>query len=214
VAFFEGGEWEAGTFDAKEGKVVKTHTYTMKMKTCMRAVALVGALGVAHCASAQDNSSTNSFDNANISMDEIYRKQEIDVDLFGSGALGQQTLEHTPDFRRHTAWGGGGGVTAYFFRYLGVGGEYNIDTRNSHFSDNAGGNIYLRLPIFHTGLAPYIFGGGGYQFQNVRQSYEDGGAGLEFRFCKNIGIFVDGRWVFSEHTSDSALARAGVRFSF
>ena len=188
----------------------------MKMKTCILAAAIVGSLSVTCCVSAQDysSSSTNNIDNAKISPDQIYRKQEIDVDLFGSSAISEQNLEHAPDFRKRTLWGGGGGVTAYFFRYLGVGGEYNADVHGSSFFDSAGGNIYLRLPICHTGLAPYIFGGGGYQFQEVRQSYEDGGAGIEFRFCKNFGVFADGRWVFSEHTSDSGLARVGVRFSF
>lgn len=76
------------------------------------------------------------------------------------------------------------------------------------------GNVFLRLPIYNTGLAPYIFGGGGYQFQEVRQSLEQTGGGLEFRFCKNLGIFVDGRWVFADHTDDYALARAGLRISF
>ena len=183
----------------------------MKNKTCLFAAAVLGTLSLTFCASGQD-SSTNF--NQNISSDQLYRTQELDFDLFGSGAISQQTLEHAPDFRHHTLWGGGGGLTAYFFRYVGVGAEYNADTRSSHFVDSAAGNIYLRLPIFNTGLAPYIFGGGGYQFQEVRQSFEDGGAGLEFRFCKNVGIFADGRWVFSEHTQDSVLARVGVRVSF
>jgi len=185
----------------------------MKNKTCVFAAAMLGTLSLTLCVEGQDTS-TNF--NQTISSDQLYRSQELDFDLYGNASVSQQTLEHTPgpDFRHHTLWGGGGGITAYFFRYFGVGGEYDADTISSHFVDSAGGNIFLRLPIFNTGLAPYIFGGGGYQFEQVRQSFEDGGAGLEFRFCKNFGIFADGRWVFSEHTQDSALARVGVRLSF
>ena len=40
------------------------------------------------------------------------------------------------------------------------------------------------------------------------------GAGLEYRFTENIGLFVDGRWVYSPQIDGGALARTGLRFAF
>jgi len=168
--------------------------------------------GSAAIAPADTNS---SYDDDHMSLPK-YRDQEFNIDLFGSGALGAQTVENLNGdrFRHRALWGGGGGATFFFLKYLGVGGDFDADTHSGRFLDNASGNVYLRLPIYNTGLAPYIFGGGGYQFEDVRQGFGDGGVGLEYRFCRHVGIFGDGRWVLPEHTQDYAEVRAGVRISF
>ena len=190
----------------------------MNMNRCFAVAAALGTFSLVYSAHADDTTTTNSVMDRDqlISSDQLYRRQELDVDLFGSASIGQQTLEHFSGSRyeHRGLWGGGGGITAYFCRYIGVGGEFNGDTRSGRFVDSASGIVYLRLPILNTGLAPYVFGGGGYQFEEVRQSFGQGGVGLEFRFCKHFGAFVDGRWIFAPHTDDSALARAGVRISF
>lgn len=191
------------------------------------ASAIFGGLAAFCCVSANADDSTPTITSPppveasppppdNDWGDPLYRQQEVDVDLFGSAALGESTIEHLSgsQFRHHVLAGGGGGITAFFCRYVGVGGEYDALARASHFVDSAEGNIYLRLPILQTGLAPYIFGGGGYQFEEVRQSFEQAGGGLEFRFIRNLGLFVDGRWVFANRTDDYALVRAGFRISF
>jgi len=74
------------------------------------------------------------------------------------------------------------------------------------------GSLIFRLPIGETGLAPYAFCGGGYQFDPVDTSFLHAGAGLEYRFTHNVGIFVDGRWVWSDRDRNYGLARAGFRF--
>lgn len=146
----------------------------------------------------------------------VYRPQELDVDLFGSTSLGQETLEHFSGdhFRHHVLYGGGGGLTFFFLKYFGVGGEYEADARASRFVDSASGNVYVRLPIEQIHLSPYVFGGGGYQFEDLRQRFAQAGAGLEYRFCSHLGIFVDGRYIFANKTENYALARAGFRISF
>ena len=159
---------------------------------------------------------TSSRDNASLDYPPLYHSQELDVDLFGSGSLGQETLEHFSGdrFRHRSLWGGGGGLTYFFTRYIGVGGEFDAEDRSERFVDSADGNVFLRVPILQTGLAPYIFGGGGYQFEDFRQSFGQAGGGLEFRFCRHWGIFVDGRYVIADQSQNFAEARAGFRFAF
>jgi hypothetical protein len=64
-----------------------------------------------------------------------YRDQELDIDLFGSGVLGQETIEHLSGsrFRHRSLWGGGGGATFYFLKYAGVGGDFDADTEAGRF---------------------------------------------------------------------------------
>jgi len=198
----------------------------MKLTKELFVAAVIGSLSVTYCARADDpnqpvaDTHNEMEHHDNMDDDTIkfphYRQQEIDVDLYGSSSLGEETVENLSGsrFRHHVLYGGGGGLTFFFMRYVGVGGEFDADARAHRFVDNASGNVYIRFPIPHTGVAPYIFGGGGYQFEEIRQSFAQGGGGMEFRFCNNVGIFVDGRWVFCADTEDHALVRAGVRLSF
>jgi len=72
----------------------------------------------------------------------------------------------------------------------------------------------VRVPIFNTGIAPYVFGGAGHQFDLVQQTFGQAGGGIEFRFVRHIGLFVDARAVFPEKTKTYGEARAGLRISF
>ena len=187
----------------------------MKMTKRLIAVAIWGCAGAVCRAYGQDSVMTSSNEDNHIDR-PLYRAQELDLDLFGSSTLGQETLEHFSGnrFRHHVLYGGGGGLSYFFLKYVGVGGEFDADARSHRFVDSADGNVFLRLPIYDTGLSPYVFGGGGYQFEEVRQSFEQGGGGLEFRFCRHAGIFADGRYVFCRQTKDYAEVRAGLRISF
>lgn len=187
----------------------------MKTMNYLIAAGIIASFAPLAGAQTTDTTSSSYLDRSNLEG-PLFRSQELNVDIYGSGALGEQTLEHlTPgQFRHHSLWGGGAGLTAFFCRYVGVGGEFDADARSHQFVDSASGNVYLRYPIMNIGLAPYIFGGGGYQFEEVRQAFGQGGAGVEYRFCRHMGVFVDGRWIFADETSDYALARAGLRFSF
>ena len=192
----------------------------MKTNKCIIASVIVGSLGMANCLKADDSTTTTTTpavtrDDDSINYPPLYRAQELDLDLFGAASIGHQTLEHLSGnrLRHHGLYGGGGGLTYFFCRYVGVGGEYDAETHHN-FVDSAEGNVYLRVPILETGLAPYVFGGGGYQFEDVRQDFGQGGAGLEFRFTPHVGIFADGRYVFTDHTDNYAMVRAGVRIAF
>jgi hypothetical protein len=146
----------------------------------------------------------------------LYRAPELSIDGFGSAAFSENTLEHLPHnhFHHNTRLGAGGGINFFFLRMVGIGADaYSEDTRGS-FVDSASGNLILRLPILHTGLAPYIFGGGGHRFDPADSNFAQGGGGLEFRFLPNFGIFIDARYVFEHHLENYGLARAGFRIAF
>lgn len=200
----------------------------LKLYSC-----LLGLFGiVSYAASAQDAATNETTFATNVPpaasaspsennlsrFDQYYREHEISFDAFAVGAVGQQTINHLNDLssnriRHDGRLGAGLGINAFFCRYVGVGAEADSENTTHAFVDNASGNVILRLPIAETGLAPYIFGGGGYQFDPVRQGFGQAGLGLEFRFLKCVGIFVDGRAVIPAHTDTYAVARGGLRIN-
>ncbi len=82
------------------------------------------------------------------------------------------------------------------------------------FIDSASINAILRLPLEHSGFAPYIFGGGGHQFDLSRIWFAQAGLGLEYRFTSHVGIFVDARCVVPNETRYYGVGRLGLRFAF
>jgi hypothetical protein len=180
---------------------------------------ILGTLGAIHYANAQDSTSTTTTTTTqqNTTSDlSLYRDQEFSIDLFGSGSINNETINHLSgnSVEHHSLVGGGGGVNFFFCRYVGVGAEGEYENSSHHFLDSASGNLILRLPIADTGIAPYIFGGGGHQFDQIDQNFAQGGAGVEFRFTEHIGLFLDARYVFADKTEDYGVGRAGLRFSF
>ncbi|HEY3855720.1 MAG TPA: hypothetical protein VGO67_15135 [Verrucomicrobiae bacterium] len=193
------------------------------MKTKIAISALFLCIG-ASLAEAQQNTTSppsNYYGRdswLNSSSDQLFRANEFSVDIFGAGAGNTEHHDHDFDFNnnrhRDTRGGGGGGMEYFFLRYVGVEAE-TMALANGHQTESLlGGNLMLRLPIADTGFSPYIFGGGGNEFTYRTEAYEDGGAGLEYRFTHHIGIFGDGRFVTPEHTRDFGLGRFGVRFTF
>lgn len=178
---------------------------------------VLGSLATLSYAYADDATTGTNYvattsDNDNI----FYKPQELSFDIFGTGSINEHTIDHlTGDrVRRNGRLGLGGGINYFFCRYVGVGADaYSINTTGS-FVDYTSGNLYLRYPILQTGVAPYIFGGGGYQFDSVRQGFGQAGAGVELRLIKHVGFFVDARYVFAAETENYAIGRAGFRFSF
>lgn len=163
--------------------------------------------------------STNAYPGASKAMSDFYgfyREHEISFDAFVSGAIGQQTIDRLTGARiRHDGrLGAGLGANVFFCRYIGVGADAYSENTTHAFVDNVSGNLIFRLPIADTGLAPYVFGGGGYQFDPLHQSFGQAGAGLEFRFLRHAGLFVDGRYVMAEHTDNYGVARGGLRINF
>ena len=150
------------------------------------------------------------------SAPRLYQANEVSVDLFGTDALGQHTINHPSEQRilHHSTLGAGVGLNYFFLRYLGIGGEGYTENTAHNFVDDADGNLILRIPLGETGLAPYAYGGGGHKFDPINTSYAQLGGGLEFRFIHNFGVFVDGRYVYADKIRDYGLARAGFRLAF
>ena len=47
----------------------------------------------------------------------------------------------------------------------------------------------LLNPLGNCGLSPYVLGGGGRQFDPTELWFAQFGAGLEYRFCRNVGAW-------------------------
>jgi len=191
------------------------------------AAAILGTLGATCSANAQDSTTTTTTtttqqstasDNAfqDSAFSAFYRADELSIDAFGSGSIGEQTIDHISGDRiqKNGRAGAGAGVNYFFTRYIGIGGDAYSENTAYHFIDSASGNLIGRLPIGDTGVAPYIFGGGGHEFDEVEQNFAQAGGGIEFRFAENLGFFVDARYVFADKTQGYGVGRAGLRLNF
>ena len=147
---------------------------------------------------------------------ERYQAHEFNVDAFGSASIGQTTIEHLSGsrIRDNGRLGAGAGVSYFFTRNIGVGVDAYSADLNHHFVDSASANLIVRFPLGNSGFAPYVLGGGGRQFDPTRLWFVQAGAGLEYRFCRNVGLFTDGRYVITERAPNYGLFRLGVRLAF
>jgi hypothetical protein len=165
-----------------------------------------------------------------------YTGNELSIDLSGSYLAAQRGLNHVFETNikgDRGRWGGDVGMNYFFTPWLGIGGDAN-------FSDHRGfggpacdyvlGNLILRAPICNSGFAPYVFGGGGRQFNGLFHDPETGdihagtryewiadlGVGIEYRFTPGLGIFGDGRyiWHLKDGGVDRLALRAGLRIAF
>lgn len=149
-----------------------------------------------------------------------YNAQELSLDLFGSYKNPEGEFHDLFNTGSdHGFWGGGAGVNYFFTSNLGIGTDFNASDKPSGAGgaiDYWVGNLYLRFPLGNSGLAPYIYGGGGRGISPIWQWVYGGGVGLEYRFNPNIGIFSDGRFLWShESTSlNQMVIRAGLRLVF
>jgi hypothetical protein len=145
-----------------------------------------------------------------------YTAQELSVDAFASYMAGQSKLSHVfqTDIRSGI-WGGGVGVNYFFLRELGISGDIIIADNGGHFVDSMNGSLVARWPFETTGLAPYIFGGGGRRTDPIWEWTGHAGLGFEFRVNPVTGIFLDTRYVWADKTSaDSIVFRTGLRLVF
>lgn len=147
-----------------------------------------------------------------------YDRNEFTIDFFAGYTLGESTIKHLN--RRNVDrgnWGGGIGVNYFFTRYVGIGADaYIAEDFHDEFIDYASTSLIFRWPIANNncGLAPYVFAGGGHEFDPIDQNSWHAGGGLEFRCGKNFGIFTDARFIWQHRTDDIGLARLGVRLAF
>jgi len=157
----------------------------------------------------KDNSSQND-------QPDLYRGNELSLDAFGTASLGQYNIEHPSNqrVRQDTKFGAGAGLNYFITRYIGIGAEAYSENTTGTFIDSASANLMLRLPLGQSGFAPYILGGGGHQFDQTDFWFGQAGGGMEYRFCPNVGVFLDARAVWPNETKNYGVARLGLRFAF
>lgn len=161
---------------------------------------------------------------APLAPEQCFGDTEFQLDLFGS-------YTDTRGGGHNDEFGGGVGANFFFVRYIGIGADVNLYDGGVNGVWNTTGSLILRYPL-ELGtfcIAPYLFAGGGGQFNNENVGTAHAGAGLEFRLTRNIGIYSEGRYTWTENKGDGgdfhfdddgdddddfAQARLGLRFVF
>lgn len=156
------------------------------------------------------------YQHSNADMDQRFHADEFSIDAFGMGSIGRESFDHLSRHTIHHDGRTGLGVGANYFltKYVGIGGDAYTENTHDSFVDSASGNIILRYPFENIHLAPFVFGGGGYQWDLTKTAFAQAGAGLEYRFAQHVGVFTDARYVFNHDTSDIGIGRVGLRFTF
>ena len=147
---------------------------------------------------------------------DSYRASELSMDVFGTASIGEYTINHlsTSRIRHDTRLGVGLGLNYFSTRNIGIGADVYSENTTGAFVDSLAANLILRLPLGQSGFSPYAFGGGGHQFDMIEAWFGQVGAGMEYRFTRNVGVFLDARWVVPEETKYYGVGRFGVRFAF
>ena len=147
---------------------------------------------------------------------DFYRACELSLDVFGTASLGEHTLKHLSEsrVRKSGQLGAGVGVNYFFTRHVGLGVDAYAEGTDGVFVDSASASLILRFPLGRSGFAPQIFGGGGRQFDLGDVWFAQVGGGLEYRFTRCLGAFLDARWVLPEEGKTYGVARLGLRIAF
>jgi hypothetical protein len=191
----------------------------MVMKRIKGMTALAVATGMACSLHAQDNNNYAVHEQAQSSPPSdyggsLYHPCEVSIDGSVMGALHAYDFNSNGLHRKNYRFGGDLGASVFFTKYIGVSADAFATTGNNPtFVNTAMGDLVFRVPIGDV-VAPYVFGGAGYQFENVDQIVGGGGVGLEVRLVQHFGIFADARYLAAVKTPDYGYARAGVRLSF
>jgi hypothetical protein len=184
---------------------------TKSPKQLMKCTVLVGGTLLMLAATP-----VQAADDAGNDPGALYRANELSVDAFGTAGLGKYTISHLSGARvRHNArLGAGAGVSYFVTRNVGFGADAYSENTTGPLIDSASVNLILRLPLGESGFAPYALGGGGHQFDAAKLWFAQFGGGLEYRFTRNIGAFVDARIVLPHETKYYGAVRLGMRFAF
>jgi len=141
---------------------------------------------------------------------------EVSLDMFGTVSIGDHSFKNPSvgRIRRDGRLGLGLGASYFLTRQLGLGAEAYTESTSHNFVDNLLGSVIFRWPVADTCVAPYVYGGGGYQFDPLGQWTGHVGGGVEFRFAPNWGLFTDLRYVIADRSKNYGLGRFGVRYSY
>ena len=186
----------------------------MKMTKLMPAVFLVvTSLAWADC-DRRDRPSRYSTDCEWSTNNPVFFAQEVSFDGFATLSVGQSTINDLTGAHIHDngRLGGGAGLNYFFTRHLGMDVEAYTENVNHFWVDDVSANFIVRFPFDVIRLAPYIFAGGGRQFDPQERWFGEVGTGLDFRFGKRWGMFVDARYIEIENGNNKGLGRLGLRF--
>ena len=76
------------------------------------------------------------------------------------------------------------GVNYFIAKSIGVGVDANMPSNRGNLVDEVLGDVLLRLPLGNSGLAPYLFGGGGRTTDTSWEWVGQPGVGRQFRFSR------------------------------
>jgi len=146
---------------------------------------------------------------------DLYTAYELSLDGFWSWTAAERNIDEIFDTDIRGGRGGiGAGLNYFITRELGISADFNAVDNRGNFVDYFSASGILRFPIDPTGLAPYIFGGGGRWTEPVWQNSLHAGVGLEYRFNPITGLFADARYIWNDKTTDALIIRTGLRFVF
>jgi hypothetical protein len=180
-------------------------------------LSMVMVTGIACSIHAQDYTTSEqaSPERSSDSDLDLYHDCEFSIDGSAVGVLHSYDFNGNGLNRKNYRFGGDAGANVFFTKYIGIGGDaFALAGNTVTFVDTVTGNLIFRVPIGNTGLAPYVFGGAGYQFEGIDQIVGGGGVGLELRLVQHFSIFADARYLAAVKKSDYGFARLGVRISF
>lgn len=201
----------------------------MKKQTWATALTAIALTTSAFAGGSERMASSSSKEYVAPRTEDCFRDHEFQVDVYGIGAA---ALSNQERLIGDHAFGAGIGLNYFFTRSLGVGVEGNWLSPSDDRHDDlgtAGLNVFFRLPCKETCFAPYAFAGpdivfnanevaeGGTPQHSKNESFFAGhaGLGMEFRFSRMVGVFVDGRYtVVEKGHNDFGSVRTGFRFAF
>jgi hypothetical protein len=143
-----------------------------------------------------------------------------------SESLGGPEFGLRPQLSGRPGWGMGVGLTQIAWKYIGIyieqstfgrqtGSQNPLHADFGYWRWQTSSNLLFRYPIQKISLCPYILVGGGAQYGNTpqidlsrytysptvyklsAQGFGQLGGGLEYRFNKNVAIFNELRYLFS-----------------
>ncbi len=153
-----------------------------------------------------------------VEQPELFAANEVNVSLFGTYSNPEKSLKETfNNSARHGDFGAGIGVQYFLSEYFG--GQVDVvipnanDTHGGLF-DYASVSAVARYPIGQ--LAPYGIAGVGHNFSDRAEELNThAGIGVEYRFNKTIGTFVESRYIWqSSDAPDTLQSRFGVTVRF
>ncbi len=152
----------------------------------------------------------------------LFSANELSLDFFGTYLATERHFNQIFKTRiEHGTWGGGVGANYFWSKDVGLSVDTSMQHGGPKFVDHVVGNLVVRLPIDIAHIAPYVFAGGGYRFNQRNSWIADVGTGLDFRLNHHFGIFGDARYVFGDKPistfgagRDQILIRSGIRIGF